>query len=291
LPMPSPVWKSSVRLPFESMPHVPAVSAAVAPLSPDATRGGEKRTAIRNDREQVEACPLRGDGRAGRVCAGLRQQFERIGGGRFPPDCRACGGRQAAENGRKRDGIVVTEQRRILRPKPHPAAVSLNGDRTVPNLLQFHIGVRAHCGTVWERLVKLFAQHGFSDGLTVEGLSKQLIDGVIFSPRDITRGDQLLCESEVTEDVSKVLECEAALPLTALIGPNIIIGRPFDSPEAAIAMNFVRATGVQSNTRTKINTRRPNPSMSGRWRFEKRRWVRSYRLKQTDGNRLGRFWG
>jgi hypothetical protein len=49
----------------------------------------------------------------------------------------------------------------------------------------------------------------------------------------------------VTEDVSKVLECEAALPLTALIGPNIIIGRSFDSPEAAIAMNFVRATGVQ----------------------------------------------
>jgi hypothetical protein len=47
------------------------------------------------------------------------------------------------------------------------------------------------------------------------------------------------------EDVSKVLECEAALPLTALIGPNIIIDRSFDSPEAAIAMNFVRATGVQ----------------------------------------------
>ena len=42
-------------------------------------------------------------------------------------------------------------------------------------------------GTVRERLVKLFAQHGFSDGLkTVEGLSKELIDGVIFSPRDIT---------------------------------------------------------------------------------------------------------
>jgi hypothetical protein len=36
-------------------------------------------------------------------------------------------------------------------------------------------------------LVKLFAQHGFSDGLkTVEGLRKELIDGVIFSPRDIT---------------------------------------------------------------------------------------------------------
>jgi hypothetical protein len=30
-----------------------------------------------------------------------------------------------------------------------------------------------------------------------------------------------------------------------LIGPNIIIGRSFDSPEATIAMNFVRATGVQ----------------------------------------------
>jgi hypothetical protein len=61
-----------------------------------------------------------------------------------------------------------------------------------------------------------------------------------FAPR---RYDQLLRESEVSEDVSKVLECEAALPLTALIGPNIIIGRSFDSPEAAIATNFVRATG------------------------------------------------
>jgi hypothetical protein len=43
----------------------------------------------------------------------------------------------------------------------------------------------------------------------------------------------------------KVLECEAALPLTALIGLNIIIGGSFDSTDAAIAMNFVRATGVQ----------------------------------------------
>ncbi len=147
--------------------------------------------------------------------------------------------------------------------------------------------------------MKLFAQHGFSDGLkTVEGLSKELIDGVIFSPRDITpeklrecaskftesapiserlfdpqyyatlsaldplsrtgylkeeyscyfaprRCDQLLGEREVMENVSKVLECEAALPLTALIGPNIIIGRSFDSAEATIAMNFVLATGVQ----------------------------------------------
>src|ERR1700694_4956192 len=42
--------------------------------------------------------------------------------------------------------------------------------------------LRAHCGKVRERLVKLFAQHGFSDGFkTLEGLSKQLIDGVIFS--------------------------------------------------------------------------------------------------------------
>jgi hypothetical protein len=143
--------------------------------------------------------------------------------------------------------------------------------------------------------VKLFAQHGFSDGLkTVEGLRKELIDGVIFSPRDITpeklrecaskftesapiserlfdpqyyatlsaldplsrtgylqeeyscyfaprRYDQLH-ESEVSEDVSKVLECEAALLLTALIGPNIIIGRSFDSPEAAIRHEF--CTGI-----------------------------------------------
>jgi hypothetical protein len=63
-----------------------------------------------------------------------------------------------------------------------------------------------------------------------------------FAPR---RYDQLLHESQVIEDVSKVLECETTLPLTALIGPNIIIGRSFDSAEAAIAMNFVRATGAQ----------------------------------------------
>ena len=56
---------------------------------------------------------------------------------------------------------------------------------------------------------------------------------------------KLLRESEVMEEVSKVVECQVALPLTALIGPNIMIGRSFDSPEAAIAMNFVRATGVQ----------------------------------------------
>jgi hypothetical protein len=41
-----------------------------------------------------------------------------------------------------------------------------------------------------------------------------------FAPR---RYDQLLGEREVMEDVSKVQECEAALPLTALTGPNIIM--------------------------------------------------------------------
>ncbi len=49
-------------------------------------------------------------------------------------------------------------------------------------------------------LVKLLAQHGFSDGLkTVEGLSKQLIDGVIFSPRDITPEKLRECASKCTE--------------------------------------------------------------------------------------------
>jgi hypothetical protein len=75
-----------------------------------------------------------------------------------------------------------------------------------------------------------------------------------FAPR---RYDQLLSESEVIDDVSKVLECEAALPLTALIGPNIIIGRSFDSPEAAIAMNFVRATGIQGK-KIALTGRKPN---------------------------------
>ena len=143
-----------------------------------------------------------------------------------------------------------------------------------------------------DELVKLFAQHGFSDGLIKDrrrikkrvnrrghlqltghhgpkscvkaqvNSQNQLFDpqyyatlsaldplsrtgylqeeyACYFAPR---RYDQLLRESEVIEDVIKVLECEAALPLTALIGPNIIIGRSFDSPEATIAMNFVRAT-------------------------------------------------
>src|ERR1700735_4061850 len=58
----------------------------------------------------------------------------------------------------------------------------------------------AHCGRVRERLVKLFSQHGFSDGLkTVEGLRKELIDGVIFSPRDITPEKLRECTSKCTE--------------------------------------------------------------------------------------------
>ena len=49
-------------------------------------------------------------------------------------------------------------------------------------------------------LVKLFAQHGFSDGFkTVEGLRKELIDGVIFSPRDITPEKLRECASKFTE--------------------------------------------------------------------------------------------
>ena len=48
--------------------------------------------------------------------------------------------------------------------------------------------------------MKLFAQHGFSDGLkTVEGLGKELIDGVIFSPRDITPEKLRECASKFTE--------------------------------------------------------------------------------------------
>ena len=48
--------------------------------------------------------------------------------------------------------------------------------------------------------MKLFAQHGFSDGLkTVEGLSKELIDGVIFSPRDIPPEKLRECASKFTE--------------------------------------------------------------------------------------------
>jgi hypothetical protein len=83
-----------------------------------------------------------------------------------------------------------------------------------------------------------------------------------FAPR---RYDQLLHDSQVIEDVIKVLECETTLPLTALIGPNIIIGRSFDSAEAAIAMNFVRATGAQGR---KIA---PEKRIYPRWRFLEKR--------------------
>src|ERR1700731_2688772 len=51
-----------------------------------------------------------------------------------------------------------------------------------------------------DEIVKLFAQHGFSDGLkTVEGLRRELIDGVIFSPRDITPEKLRECASKFTE--------------------------------------------------------------------------------------------
>jgi hypothetical protein len=69
--------------------------------------------------------------------------------------------------------------------------------------------------------VKLFAQHGFSDGLkTVEGLGKELIDGVIFSPRDITPEKLRESASKFTES-APISERLFDPQYTLLLAPSI----------------------------------------------------------------------
>lgn len=47
-------------------------------------------------------------------------------------------------------------------------------------------------------------------------------------------------ESQVVTDLRTVLQSQAALPVTGLIAPNIVIRRSFDSVEATIAKSFLR---------------------------------------------------
>ncbi len=144
--------------------------------------------------------------------------------------------------------------------------------------------------------MKLYAQHGAQAGEKVEeGIRRSLIDGVIYSPRDISaenlrnklrnfreqfpsserlfdsqfyaaffgedsdarlgylledydayfqprRRRQLERESQVREDLRAALRFQQELPLTALIAPNILVPRSFNSIEALIAKNFIRFT-------------------------------------------------
>jgi hypothetical protein len=142
--------------------------------------------------------------------------------------------------------------------------------------------------------MKLYAQHGAQAGDKVlEGLQRSLIDGVIYSPRDVSvqnlkgkllslrnefpaserlfdpqlyaaffgeagdarlgflledygayfkprRRRQLEKEIQVRADLLATLRFQQDLPVTALIAPNILIPRSFDSIEALVAKNFIR---------------------------------------------------
>lgn len=145
--------------------------------------------------------------------------------------------------------------------------------------------------------MKLYAQHGHGDGQkTAEGLARKLIDGVIYSPKDIPekrlqttladlrrtydwvdlfldpqfyacfaavdpatslgnlddeetytyfkprRRSQLLSERHLISDLNAVMSHQIQLPVSAIIAPNILIPRSFDSAEAAISMDFIRNT-------------------------------------------------
>jgi hypothetical protein len=144
--------------------------------------------------------------------------------------------------------------------------------------------------------MKLYAQHGAQAGEKVEeGIRRSLIDGVIYSPRDISvenlqsklrnlreqfpsserlfdsqfyaaffgedsdarlgylledydayfqprRRRQLEREVQVREDLLAALRFQQELPVTALIAPNIVIPRSFNSIEGLIAKNFIRFT-------------------------------------------------
>jgi hypothetical protein len=144
--------------------------------------------------------------------------------------------------------------------------------------------------------MKILGQHGHGAGDKIEeGLRRRLIDGVIYSPKDVSlarlrqnlenhreefpdadllfdpqyyattlavdpnsrvgklgedytayfaprRRIQLLSEEQVRRDIENVCRFEIDLPVTAIIAPNLLISRSFDSAEAAIAMDFFRNT-------------------------------------------------
>ena len=56
------------------------------------------------------------------------------------------------------------------------------------------------------------------------------------------RRSQLEANNLVAEEIRKVLEFQAALPVTHIIAPNILISRSFDSVEAVISKSFIRQT-------------------------------------------------
>ncbi len=60
-----------------------------------------------------------------------------------------------------------------------------------------------------------------------------------FQPR---RRSQLLSERRLLQDLESTLRFQAGLPVTAIIAPNIVVPRSFDSAEAAIAIDFIRNT-------------------------------------------------
>ncbi len=145
--------------------------------------------------------------------------------------------------------------------------------------------------------MKLYAQHGYGDGhKTAEALAGRLIEGVVYSPKDITearlretaaqvrathgkadvlfdpqfyaclaavdpasnlgnldeedsyayfhprRRSQLLSEKQLLADLEATMQFAVTLPITAIIAPNIVVPRSFDSAEAAISMDFIRNT-------------------------------------------------
>lgn len=156
--------------------------------------------------------------------------------------------------------------------------------------------------------MKLLAQHGALCGERIdEGIKRKIIDGAIFSPRDISeanlkaaldriskanpkadrlldpqlyacflasRGDsrlgklteeyqqyfrvrsrsQLEREQAVNEDLSRCLKFQTEIDVTAVIAPNILIPRSFNSIEAVISKNFIRNARSQY---AKLKSKKP----------------------------------
>ena len=156
--------------------------------------------------------------------------------------------------------------------------------------------------------MKLFAQHGAQEGEKInEAVSLGLIDGVIYSPRDVSldalrgklkdlaqadkklqrlfdpeyyasflrgreearlgylvddyaaylqprRRAQLERDQQVRDDLAAGMKFQAKLNVSAIIAPNILISRSFDSREAGIAKNFISQTGSQY---AKLKDKRP----------------------------------
>jgi hypothetical protein len=61
----------------------------------------------------------------------------------------------------------------------------------------------------------------------------------------VRRRSQLESNELIREEIGRVFEFQTGLPVTAIISPNILISRSFDSVEAVIAKNFIRqAKGI-----------------------------------------------